>query len=310
MSNHAVAAVSAVASKQLGLFTRAQARERHLSDAGLLRLVRAGTIERVSPRVFRFAASGVSWHQSVLAACLDGGPDCLASHRTAAALHGLDGFNVGGVIEVVVPMHVRHRRRETIVHHTRDLGDVDRTRIGVIPTTSLARTLLDLGAVMPATTVEEALDAAERDQRLRRATLERRYAALRAPGRNGIGAMTQILERRETLDRVPWSVLERRMLRLLERAGLPLPVSRFRLRLPDGRIVELDFAFVDMKLGLEVDSHGAHSTRRQRAHDVARANAIADAGWQLRRFTYEQVVHEPRLVTQSVRAALAAANRL
>ena len=48
----------------------------------------------------------------------------------------------------------------------------------------------------------------------------------------------------------------------------------------------------------------------QRGHDVARANAISDAGWTLRRFTYERVVHNARLVSESVRAALMSANRL
>ena len=47
-------------------------------------------------------------------------PMCVASHRTAAALHGFDGFSPG-IIEVLVPMNVRHRRRDVIVHHTRDL---------------------------------------------------------------------------------------------------------------------------------------------------------------------------------------------
>jgi putative AbiEi antitoxin of type IV toxin-antitoxin system/uncharacterized protein DUF559 len=301
---HPVARLSRTASKQLGLFTRTQAKASGLSNYQIRRLLESGTTEVVSGDVFRFSAAARSWHQMVLAACLDGGQECLASHRTAAVLHGFDGFAPGGVIEVVVPMHVRHRRREVIVHHTRDLASGDRTHVGLIPTTSVARTLLDLGAVLPATVVEEAFDGLERDRRVRRATVERRYAALRAPGRNGIGAMTQILERREALDRVPWSVLERKMLRLLERAGLPRPVSRYRLRLSDGRVVELDFALVDIRLGFEVDGHGSHATRRDRAHDRERENAIENAGWELRTFTYEQVCYEERVVIATIRDAI------
>jgi hypothetical protein len=290
---------------QLGLFTRAQAHSVDVSNDALWRLCNALLVERVSAKVFRLASAARTWEQSVLADCLDGGPRCVASHRTAAALHGFDGFEAGGVVEVLVPMEVRMRRRHVVVHHTRDLPDEDRTTVGVIPVTSIARTLIDLGAVVPANTVEEAYDGAERVAPGTRAVVERRYASLRAPGRNGIGAMTQIRARRERIERVPRSVLERRMQRILRHAGVPPAVSRYLLRLGDGRVVELDFAIVKHQLDLEVDGHGSHATRRQRADDNRRANDIADADWTIRRFTYEQVMNEPHKVAAAIRSAVA-----
>jgi hypothetical protein len=307
MDRSALARLSAYSSQQLGLVTRGQVAEAGLSLGQLQRFVQAGVIERIYPDVFRFAASTRTWHQLVLAACFDGGDECLASHRTAAALHRLDGFDPGGVIEVVVPMRRRHRRRDVIVHHSRTLTAADRGRVGAIPCTSVARTLIDLGAVMPATTVEEALDAAEREKRVTRLQVRRRYDSLRAPGRNGIGAMTQILEHRDGLERTPRSVLERRMLRLLARAGLPTPTTRFVLKLNDGRIVELDFAFMPIPLGLEVKGNWSHATPADRAKDDDRANAVQNHGWELRQFTYEQVMYEERKVALVVRDALAIA---
>ena len=114
--------LSAVASGQLGLFTRSDARRQNVSGDQLRRLAHRGIVERVTPQVFRFTASARSWHQDVLAACLDGGTECVASHRTAAVVHEFDGFEPG-VIEVLVPMHVRHRRKNVIVHHTRSARD-------------------------------------------------------------------------------------------------------------------------------------------------------------------------------------------
>ena len=122
---------------------------------------------------------------------LDGGAECFASHRTAAVLYGFDGFGPG-VIEVLVPMRVLHLRKGVVVHHSRLLSAVDRARVGVIPVTSRVRTLIDLGAVVSAGRVEEAFDGAERDRLVRREQVEARYRALRAPGRDGIGAMTQV----------------------------------------------------------------------------------------------------------------------
>jgi hypothetical protein len=296
--------LSPVASKQLGLVTRDQAHEARVGNETLRRLVIGGVLQRVTPRVFRLTSSTPTWHQRVLAACLDGGDECYASHRTAAALHHLDGFSPGGIIEVVVPMAVRHRRLDVIVHHTRALPACDRQRVGSIRTTSVARTLIDLGAVLPGTYVEEALDSAERDQKVSRRQIEARYQALRAPGRNGIGAMTQILDQRLAIERIPWSVLERRVRRLLAAADLPQPTSRFKLALPDGSVAEIDFAFAPIPLGFEVDGNIAHATPRQRAKDTVRANSLNNLGWELRRFTYEQVVEEPSYVADVLRRAL------
>jgi len=231
----------------------------------------------------------------------DGGPECLASHRAAAALHRFDGF-APGVIEVVVPMHVFHRRKNVIVHHTRSLPEIDRDRVGPIPVTSKARTLIDLGAVASADQVEEAFDGAERDRLVKRIQVVRRYEQLRAPGRNGVGAMTQVL--RDRMERVPRSVLERRMLRLLERAGLPRPVVAHRVQLSETTAYELDFAYLEPRLALEVDGHGSHATRRQRAADNVRQGRLEDANWMVRRFTYEQVMYDPSSVAATVRDAL------
>ena len=143
----AFARLSETAAEQLGLFTRRDAARADVSPNQLRRLVRSGLVERVAPAVFRISGSAASWRQSVLLAVLDGGPLCLASHRTAAALHGFDACSAD-VIEVVVPMAVFHRRKNVVVHHTRSLPDFDRAWVGPIPVTSRTRTLIDLGAVV------------------------------------------------------------------------------------------------------------------------------------------------------------------
>jgi very-short-patch-repair endonuclease len=296
--------LSVLAAKQFGCFTRVDARSCGLSDAQLRRLVREGVFERAAVNVLRFAASTRTWNQEVMTACLDGGPLCVASHRTAAALHGFDGYEPG-VVEVLVPMTVRHRRRNVIVHHTRHLPPEDICHVGPIPTTTKERTLLLLGAVSTADAVEEAYDGLERDGRVRRSDVDARYHQLRAPGRNGIGAMTDIRTGRLDVGRVPRSVLERRMRRLLAAAGLPMPESRHWVQTRSGHWYEFDFAYVRERLGLEVDGHGTHATRRSRAQDNRRGARLEDSGWSIRRFTYEQVRFEPAEVARTVREALA-----
>jgi len=226
----------------------------------------------------------------------------LAPHRCGAARIRF----AAGVVEVLVPMQVRRRRRNVIVHHTRSLEKSDRTKAGLIPVTTKARTLIDLGAVAPPNAVEEAFDGAQRDGGVRQRDVERRYADLRVRGRNGIGAMTQILARRAGAA-VPRSVLERETLRLLVSGGLPAPVVGHRVELNDGTRYELDFAYPAAKLAIEVDGHGSHATRRQRAADNVRANALSDVPWRIRRFTYEQVLYDSAAVIHAVRLALSPA---
>ena len=215
-NQEAMQQLTATAAGQYGLVTITDAAAAGVERHHVLRLVRGGVLEGMARGVYRFAGSVASWHQAVLIAVLDGGPLCVASHRTAAALHRLDGF-VQGVIEVLVPMHVYHRRRNVIVHHTRDLPDIDRDRVGPIPVTSKARTLIDLGSVVSADRVEEALDERGTGQDRRARPGASPVPPAPSPRSRWIGAMTLVLGDR-TAD-VPHSVLERRMMRLLERAG-------------------------------------------------------------------------------------------
>jgi very-short-patch-repair endonuclease len=123
--------------------------------------------------------------------------------------------------------------------------------------------------------------------------------------------MTQVLRDREPEKRIPRSKLERKFFRLLERNGLPLPVKRYKVRLPDGRVVEIDFAWPRLLLGIEVDGGATHAHKQQRAADNIRQADLEDLGWMLRRFTWEQVERDERTVLSVVRRALVTAeNRL
>ena len=77
---------------QYGLFHRAQAHDIEVYDRMLRARVRRGTLDRLSLDVFRIAGAPDSWHQQLLAAAWNGGPDCCVSHRAAAQVHRYDGF--------------------------------------------------------------------------------------------------------------------------------------------------------------------------------------------------------------------------
>jgi hypothetical protein len=137
-------------------------------------------------------------------------------------------------LHLAVPVRSQFRHLDCCVHRPKSSLPVDRCHVGVIPATSPLRTIIDLAAVASIEQVEEALDGAERDGKVNRRALEERLSQLRASGRNGVGAIAAMLERRTAVRQLPTSVLERRFRRILERRGLPQPVAQHEVTRTDG----------------------------------------------------------------------------
>ncbi len=295
------AAIAQVANAQFGVFTRQQAHDVGLTDRQLRWRVQAGRIERLALGVFKIAGCPTSWHQRLLAACLAAGDGAAASHRSAAALHRFDGF-APDVVEITVPQGRRDFRMPGVIVHSSSRWSIeDRCTIDGIPVSTPERTLCTLAAVVSEQSVEHALDAAERDHTARRAAVIKRHALVRERGRNGVAALGRILTRRAELIGTPHSVLERRMLTLLEKHGLPRPVCQVPIRRADGKMAYVDFVYPDLRLGIEVDGNAAHATPAQRMADNDRANNLVLRDLRLLRFTYEQVTHQPEMVARTVR---------
>src|SRR5215218_2847564 len=105
--------------------------------------VRIGTWEAADRLVYRLAGAPRAWEASVLAPILSAGAPALATHFTAAALHGIPGFGRGRP-EIAIPRGCEHRRPDVRVRSSTDLERCDAVVIGGIPTTDFGRTILDL----------------------------------------------------------------------------------------------------------------------------------------------------------------------
>jgi very-short-patch-repair endonuclease len=161
------------------------------------------------------------------------------------------------------------------------------------------RTIVDLGAVVPASTVELALDRAEVARVCAVAAVEWELARVARPGRRGSGPLREVLDRRALLDTPPDGVLEPRFARLLKNAGLPPaqfqhPVGRYKI----------DFAYPSLMLAIEVDGYGPHSSRRAFQIDRDRQNELVARGWTVLRFTWADVVKRPDHVARLIREGI------
>ena len=294
------------ASNQYGLFSRSDAVELGATRSHLRRLAEQGVVEPVHRQVLRVCGSERSWHQRTLAAVLAGGPECVASHRTAAALLRLDGFP-----QQIVEISIRGRRdyRQPMgtaveVHHTSVRPQSQVTRVGVIPVTTPERTVFDLAAVCARDAVVRALDSAERDGKLDRKRLSMLLEQTRASGRNGVTLIDDILSTRERLADLPFSVLERAMRALLQRSGLAAAEGQVHWRRRNGADAWFDFAYPQWQLAIEVDGNIAHALPQQRAKDHRRDREAIALGWTVLRFTREEVIFDGPAVAVEIQRAL------
>jgi hypothetical protein len=198
------------------------------------------------------------------------------------------------------------RRREYVnvrCHETVCFSPVDHTVVDGIPTTTVARTLIDAGAVHGPRFVEDALDESIRLGVTSEAEVADRLFATAGQGRNGVGVMRAILGQRDALQNTTESVLESRFLRALRDHDVPLPVPQYVIRLGYHRVARVDYAYPDAQVAIEVDGLRFHASRRALEADAARQNEIALAGFQVVRFS-KRDLDDPTRVATKVRRIL------
>lgn len=288
------------------MVTWAQLLDAGVSGRTVGRRAADGSLPRVAPGVYRAPGAPRTWHQQVLTACLTEGELAVASHRTAAALWGLDGFRPG-IVEVTTPLWLRRRRPGVRVHESTDLEACDHSERLAIPVTTIERTLIDLGAVVHRHKVEQAFDDALQRHLTTPEAVRDRFVHLARRGRRGVGVLRPLLEKRLGRSEPPSGEFERRVARLLVRAGVRAPRFEHVVITANGVFVaRVDLAYPDLRIAIECDGHQWHSGRQCRQADLDRQNRLVLAGWTILRFTWEDLVERPDLIIERVRAALAA----
>ena len=102
----------------------------------------------------------------------------------------------------------------------------------------------------------------------------------------------------------PASELEAQLLRLLRDAGLPEPAREIDLGDTDGWVGRVELVYRDSHVLVEADSRLHHSALADRRSDKARDDRFEANGWDVLRFTWEQITQRPHEVVATVRTAL------
>jgi hypothetical protein len=213
------------------------------------------------------------------------------SHLTAAAWWGLTGepsspieVSARGRARSIPGVRVHHPRRLDVFHHSG------------LPVTTIARTLLDVAPRLPFHRLRRLVAEADYRWRLDPAAV----GAQLGRGRHGSNALRKALILHTPRLARTLSALEERFLALCEDHGIPLPEVNVTVA---GLMV--DALWRDRMLVVELDGARAHATPAAMQRDRDRDLTLRAAGYEVRRYTWQQVTEQPEAVVADLRPALA-----
>lgn len=287
-------AIAAVARTQHGVWSRRQALRAGITPTMILTRVRNGLWIPQDTAVYAHAAAPATWHRSVMSAVL-AEPSAVASHRTAAVLHGLDGFRPGRP-EITVPPGANARGRLAVVHRG---IDVDTTTVDRIPCVSPAQLFIDLAQITSASRLRGALGQAAASSPTLLSAVRDRYCALAPRGGRNLRSLRAALE--VLGDEVPLeSELERHLRRVLTWPGIPR--IEWQASFPGRRAGQqrVDGLIRAWKVVVEGDGRAWHTRVDDFDQDRRRDAEAAAAGFLTLRFTWHQLTAEPDWVREIV----------
>lgn len=292
------AAIGAAFASQHHVMTLAQIERLGLSARAVRHRVTTGRLHRLHRGVYsigRPTAEG-RWMAAVLAS----GEGAVLSHRSAAALWGLRS-EARPRIDVTVSGSTGRVRTRIDVHSGAALTADDVTERDGIPCTALARTLIDLAAVVDRRSLERAVDRAEEIQAFDlKAVVE---ALERLRGRPGTARLASVIESYAG-PVATRSEMEERLLDLVRVAGLPEPEVNAWIPLEQGTGYRPDLLWRGARLIVEVDGRAYHARRSAFRHDRRRDRRLALAGFETRRYDASEIVERGDRVIGEIRAFL------
>ncbi|MEX2193989.1 MAG: type IV toxin-antitoxin system AbiEi family antitoxin domain-containing protein [Thermoleophilaceae bacterium] len=270
-------AIARIAGRAKGVVTRSELMEAGLSAGQVKRRVRSGLLIPEFPGVYRVghaAASTEAKYMAAVKACGEG-----------AALSGLAAAHRMGLIKgrPPAPEVAAPARREIRGILTHESSRIERWTFDGIPTTTVARTLVDLAGRL---TEEELTLACHRAQANYGTTPRQVEQVLQhRPTTRGANKLRRAI-RGET--HVSLSALERKFLRRLGEANLPLPDETNQY----AGTKRVDCRWRKQKLTVELDSYTFHNTRHAFEQDRRREREAYARGDDFRRYTWGDVFED------------------
>ena len=275
------ACLRAIARTQLGLVTFTQATDAGVGKHALARRRAEGALVEIFPGVMRMEPVQATVEQRILAAGL-AVPGSVISGTSAAIVYQ---FPIPAYSIDVVHRPVLSIARTRAVN----LNGIQTVRQATAPpsrrwmTTRLATpsaTLIGLPRFVSSSTIERCLDHALSHRLTTVRALLDLIEALPSAGFTGRKVLVELLSAR--LDGLGHrSRLEQRVGRWLRDAGLGGWRSNHLVQVGNGERVEVDFAWPEWKVALEVSPFFTHGSRAKQERDAQRRRLLVEAGWRI-----------------------------
>ena len=286
--------VPAIAARQAGLFTRAQAIAAGATSAQVRRRRESGRWVAVVGAALAPASLPVSPWLLAHGAWLTW-PDSVVCLGTAARLHRLPVAD-DGLVHVRVP-HPR-AARGSLTPHELTLGPGDIACFGRARVTTLRRTIFDSIGRLDDRESEQLMIWTVTRELLSRDELER--AVAQHPRAWGNTRRRRVLLDTRTGAMGP---AERRLHAILVSAGITGWLADQKVFDGAGFIGRADVLFSAARLVVEIDGMAYHGAARFQS-DRTRQNRLVNAGFAVLRFTWQDVTERPGEVAAQIRAAL------
>lgn len=283
--------IASIAGRQHGVVCRTQLLTLGLSSAGISRRLHAGRLFAIHPGVYSVGHEALPPDGFLVAALLAGGDGSVISHRCAGARWVITEWD--GWPEITAPLR-RHPRKGLIVH-ANPIPPDEVTRLHGLPTTTPARTLLDLAGVLDLGQLRLAINEAHANRLHLSPSLPELVE--RHPRRKGAANLRLLIAENQVGLGITKRQFETRFFGFLVEFDFPMPLINHPI-LVEGETFVVDFAWPEARLIVETDGDAFHSTPQKRASDKRRDRRLRAIGWSVIRVAWDHL--------QAGRAELAA----
>jgi Protein of unknown function (DUF559) len=228
------------------------------------------------------------------------GRDTVASHHSAAVMHGIDLLDRPHELVTLTraaPRRGSRRRSDGILFHAAELPPEHITRLFGIGVTTVARTIIDLSRISSFKAAAVAADAALRADKTTKAELGRVCDAC--------GQWPGIRRAREVVefsDGRAESVLESCARVVFRELGLEPPELQVTVH-GDGFAYRVDFCWARYRTIAEADGLAKYDGREVLLAQFRRDRLLRDAGYKVVHFTWRELFDTPTAVVTRLRTA-------
>ena len=289
-----------LAAGQGGVIRKDQALARGMSEGMIIKRIRSGQWRPLARSVYRIF--DMLDPANRIRAAVAGLPDAVVSHESAAEMLSIPRV-WRGLAVVTVHSRTTHSFPDVTIHRCHDLDESHIATIDGLPVTTMARTIVDLAALLRPRHLSAIVDDLLAAKKVTVSDVQDVASTVLRRGKPGSTSLRTVLAERAESPNENASRLELLGLDVLRSFQLPDPLLEYPIPWDENR--RFDAAYPDEKVAIEWDSRRWHTQVEAFERDRRRDRLATLHDWRLVRFTGDDLTTRPGDVAETVRSLLA-----